>query len=542
MKNKQYPYYQVVQVNNLKEMVNYAAEKYSDNPAFSFKRNNKKIKISYRQFKSDVDALGTYFYNKGFSNTNFAVIGENSYEWILTYFSAVNSGNVIVPLDKELPVVDIRNLIEDSRAEVLVYSDNNSTVADFMKSSNTSIKYFINMNDIMDLLKLGYESIKNGEKSIVNYIVNDKSTAAIMYTSGTTGIAKGVVLSHIGIANGATACLMNAKIVGTNILVLPLHHVFGSIAVTCTMLHNGNEVFINSNLQNFLADLQEFKPHNLFLVPLFIETFYKKIWDGIDKKGKTTAVNKLIRVSNMLLKIGIDVRRVFFKSIHKAFGGNLRLILSGGAPIDKKYMQGFRDFGINVLNGYGLTECSGVVSVTRNYHYLDGSVGLVLPCCEVRIFEPNESGHGEIFVKGNNIMLGYHNSKEATEEVFDGEWFKTGDIGYLDKDNFLHLSGRKKNVIVLNNGKNVYPEEVEFALLKYIDYIKEVVIFADNNIIIAEVFLDIENYPDCVSLINNDVIKLNKNLPPYMNIGKIITRDTEFTKTTTKKIKRSYND
>jgi len=542
MKNKNYPLYENEQVNSLKELVNRSAKKYSDKPAFTFERDTKSIKVSFRQFKKDADSLGTYFYSKNIRNVKFAVIGENSYEWILTYFSVVNSGNIIVPLDKELQSEDLKNLIEDSGAEVLVFSDTFSNFAEYIKNNINSVKYFINMQDLLEFIEDGSKLINNGERTIINYKVENKAPAVIMYTSGTTGVAKGVILSHIGIAHGTVACLMNTKIIGSNILVLPLHHVFGSIAVVCTMLHNGSEVLINSGLPKFLLDMEEFKPDNLFLVPLFIETFYKRIWDGAAKQGKEKLLKKLISISNALLKIGIDARRLLFKSVLKAFGGDLKLILSGGAPIDAKYMQGLRDFGINILNGYGLTECSGVISVTRNNYYRDGSVGLVLPCCEVKIADPDESGYGEIYVKGNNVMLGYHNSEQATEEAFDGDWFKTGDLGYMDEDGFLYVSGRKKNLIVLSNGRNVYPEEVEFALLKHISYIKETVVYAKDNKIVAEVFLDIENHPDCVSSIDNDVVELNRLLPPYMNIGKTEIRDTEFPKTTTKKIKRRYDD
>jgi len=542
MKNKDYPLYENEQVNSLKELINRSAKKYADKSAFSYERDNKAIKVSFRQFKMDVDSLGTFFLEQKYIKIKFAVIGENSYEWILSYFSVVNSGNIIVPLDRELQYGDLKNLIEDSGAIVLIYSDAFTNFADYMKNNNNSIKNYINMQDFPNFIKDGNSLINSGERTILDYEIDNKTLAVIMYTSGTTGVAKGVMLSHIGIAHGTVACLMNTKIVGSNILVLPLHHVFGSIAVVCTMLQNGSEVLINSGLPKFLSDMEKFKPDNLFLVPLFIETFYKRIWDGAAKQGKEGLLKKLIKISNALLKIGIDARRLLFKSVLKAFGGNLKLILSGGAPIDAKYMQGLRDFGVNILNGYGLTECSGVISVTRNNYYRDGSVGLVLPCCEVKIADPDENGHGEIYVKGNNVMLGYHNSEQATKEAFDGDWFKTGDLGYMDEDGFLYVSGRKKNLIVLSNGRNVYPEEIEFALLKHIYYIKETVVYAKDNKIVAEVFLDIENHPDCVSIIDNDVIELNRLLPPYMNIGKAEIRDTEFPKTTTKKIKRRYDE
>jgi long-chain acyl-CoA synthetase len=412
MKNKNYPLYLVEQVDDLQELINHAAEKYGDNPAFTFEQDKKTVSISYRKFKADIEALGTALLNAGVKNTKVAVIGENSYEWILTYFATVNSGNVIVPLDRELPAVDIKNLIDTSGAEVLVHSEGYSHIAEYLTDNGVNIRHYICMVKLPDMIKNGCALIQQGDNSMKGFRVDNKALAVLLYTSGTTGMAKGVMLTHIGLARGTAACLMNARIIGSNILVMPLHHVFGSVAVVCTMLFNGNEIFINSNLMNFLTDLQKFKPDNLFVVPLFIETFYKKIWSGAKEKGKDGLLRKMITVSNFLLKIGINVRRRLFKSVLDAFGGNLKLLLSGGAPIDAKYMQGLRDFGINILNGYGLTECSGVVSVTRNHYYRDGSIGLVLPCCEVKISEPDENDHGEICVKGDNVMLGYYNNEQ----------------------------------------------------------------------------------------------------------------------------------
>ncbi|MCL2603343.1 MAG: AMP-binding protein [Defluviitaleaceae bacterium] len=542
MKNKSYPYYETESINDLKELIYLSAEKYSDKPAFTFERKKEVKSISYNQFKSDMFALGTALFDLRLRGANIAVIGENSYEWILTYFAVVNSGNIIVPLDKELTASDIQNLLNDSGAEAIVYSDSYSDIIGNIKESDSKINQFINMESISELIKKGDSLIKQGEKAVVDYTIDNKAIAAIIYTSGTTGISKGVMLSHFNFACNTVAACQHVGIFGSNMLVLPIHHTFGFTAGVCAMLLKGSEIFINSSLKNVLSDLGKFKPCNMFLVPLFVETFYKKIWSGAKEKGKEELLKKLIKISKALLKIGIDVRRVLFKSVLKAFGGNLKLIVSGGAPIDEKYIDGLRCFGINVLNGYGITECSPIVAVNRNSHYKSGSVGQVLPCCEVKISEPNENGHGEILVKGDIVMLGYYKNEQATEDAFYGEWFKTGDIGYLDKNNFLFISGRKKNLIILNNGKNIYPEELEFVLLDYIPYIKEVVVYADDNVIVAELFLDIEIEPNYAERLDNDIVELNRKLAVYMNIGKVVIRDTEFPKTTTKKIKRQYND
>jgi long-chain acyl-CoA synthetase len=539
MHNEQYPLYEVDHVNNLKELVNHTAEKYGNKPAFTYERRKETISVSYNQFKSDVNALGAEFHFTDLINVKIAVIGENSYEWILTYFAVVNSGSVIVPLDKELPAAEIKDLIDDSGVAVFVHSDEYSDIANYLKENGSLIKEYINMEDYPEMIKRGEMLIRSCEYSAVDYVIDNYDMTALLYTSGTTGSAKGVMLSHIGLARDAYAASQNVLIFGSNLFVLPLHHSFGFIVI-CAMILQGSETYINASLRNLLTDMEKFKPKIMFLVPLFVETFYKKIWDGAKKQEKDKLLEKLIGISNGLMRIGIDTRRLLFKSVLRAFGGNLKLLVSGGAPLDVKYVQGLRDFGINVLNGYGITECSPIVSVHRNNYYRDGSIGIVLSCCEVKILNPDDAGHGEICVKGEIVMLGYYNNEQATKEAFDGEWFKTGDIGYLDKDGFLYISGRIKNLIILNNGKNVYPEELEFELLNHIPYIKEAVVYAEDNNIVAEVFLDTESVPGCADNLSRDIVEFNKTQAPYKNIGRTVIRDTEFPKTTTKKIKRQY--
>ena len=541
MKNKNYPLNQVEQISNLKELVNLTAEKYSDNPAFTFAREKETVTVSYRQFKSDVEALGTALFDLGIQDKKVALIGENSYEWILTYFAAANGGNIIVPLDRELMAPDAYALINSSGADVFVYSEEYSDIAEYLKEHDSGSLLYINMDSFTEYIVKGKELIKQGKNEMVGYVLDDHKLAALLYTSGTTGTAKGVMLSHFNLARDTVASCQLVKIKGSNLLVLPLHHSFGFTGCVLYMMLSGSEIIINQSLKRILDDFVEFKPYNVFLVPLFVETFYKKIWDSAKSQGKDKLLKTLIKVSNALLKAGIDLRRKLFKSVLHAFGGNLELIITGGAPIDAKYIKGLRDFGITTLNGYGITECSPVVSVSRNHYFRDDSIGYVYPCCEVKILEPDENGNGEICVKGDNVMLGYYNNEEATREAFDGEWFKTGDIGSLDKDGFLYISGRKKNVIILSNGKNVYPEELEFALINYVPYIKEAVVYAESDEIFAEVYLDSENEPDCASRLANDIVEFNRTLPAYMNISKAVARDTEFPKTTTKKIKRQYS-
>jgi len=289
-----------------------------------------------------------------------------------------------------------------------------SDIAKFLKENKASIEHYINTKDFPKLIKQGKMQIGQGNNSIFNYEVNNNALAALLYTSGTTGSAKGVMLTHIGLAQNAVTACEYVGIFGSNMLVLPLHHVFGFVAGVCAMLLKGSEIFINSSLKRISLDLVEFSPCNMFLVPLFVETFYNKIWDGAKKQGKDDLLRKLIKISNGLMKFRIDVRRLLFKSVLKSFGGKLKLIVSGGAPLDVKYVQGLRDLGILVLNGYGITECSPIVSVNRNKYYRDGSIGSVLSCCEVKIANPDENGNGEICVKGDIVMLGYYNNEQAS--------------------------------------------------------------------------------------------------------------------------------
>lgn len=521
MKNQNYPLYEFERFSNLNELVNFAADKYSDKPAFVFERGEETISISYCQFKDEVESLATALSNIGLNNGKVALVGENSYEWILAYFAVVNSGNVIVPLDKELPAEDIKYLIEHSGAEMFIFSDAFSDVANYLQENGTNIPYHINMNKLPELIKQGESAKKenNITKTVINEI-NNEALAAIMYTSGTTGTSKGVMLSHKNIASDTVAVCQSVFFPDKSLLVLPLHHIAGFVGVLC-MFAYGSRIAINLSLKTLAKDFNRYKPGIMVLVPLFVETFYKQI---MALAAKNNDGDGLIKTANQV------------------FGGNLEYIICGAAPLDEKYVKGYLDLGITILNVYGLTECSGAISINRNHYFNAASVGRIIPFCDVKISNPDEDGNGEIYAKGDIVMLGYYKNEQASKETFDGEWFKTGDIGHMDNDGFLYVSGRKKNLIILSNGKNVYPEEIESALLKHISYAREVVIYAKNDEIVAEVFLDTENSPDCALQLNDDIIEFNRTLPIYKNIARTVVRDTEFPKTTTKKIKRQYKD
>lgn len=542
MKNKSYPLYDVRRITNIRQLIDFRADETGDTVVFAWaKGKQKQTEITYSQLKAQTEALGTAFFDMNIQNARVAILGENSYNWLIAFFAVINGNNVAVPIDKELSSDMIENLICDSECTVLVYSDTYSDIAEKLVKK-LSVK-FINMNELASLIRQGDELISSGNKDYVSHNVDEEATAVIVYTSGTTGVSKGVMLTHKNIALDTYSACCNCKFYGNTLLVLPLHHTFGLVAgVFVTMLY-GYSIYINTSLRNLSSDLLKVKPQSLFLVPLFVETLYKNIWNTAEQKGKTQALKMLIKISNVLLAIGIDLRRKLFKPVLSAFGGELDTIICGGAALNPKYIQGFRDFGINLLNGYGITECSPVVSVNRNEFYKDGSVGQILNECTVKIDEPDQNGDGEVCVKGSIVMQGYYNMESETNAVLSNGWFHTGDIGHIDDDNFLYITGRKKNLIILSNGENVPPEELE-ALLQNIALVNEVVVYEKEHRIYAEIYPDTQyaeknSITDIEEVINSEVMQINKTLPKFKQINSVKLRDTEFDKTTTKKIKRN---
>lgn len=545
MRNSVYPYYEVAEYSNLKELLEYASKKYKDKIAFKFSYKKQEIEKTYKTFYKEACLLGNKIDSICRENEKIGVIGENSYEWILTYMATTISGNIIVPIDKDLEFEDVETIIKEADIKVLFYSN---TYADYIErlvqktkvnidtngsDSNTDgltdIK-FINFKDINECIEEG-KWIKRKNKEIKSEML-----ATIIFTSGTTGKPKGVMLTHKNLCEDVRISSMQLLITGDSVLVLPLHHTFSFTANVLCMFNIGHTICIPSSLKRIDETLKKYSPQTMFLVPMLVEAFYNKIWKNIRETKKYYLVKLLLCISNLLYAIGIDLRRIFFKQIIEAFGGKLDLIISGGAALDPKYVKAFRSFGIELLNGYGITECSPIISVNRNKYYRDGSVGTILKDVDIKIDD------GEILVKSDIVMKGYFNNEELTAEVMKDGYFKTGDIGYLDKDGFLFITGRKKNVIILENGKNIYPEELE-GKLALIKEIKEVVVYEKEGKITAEIFPDFEVIHQDEKL-EVDIQKLidnfNKKLPQYKKIQNIILRDKEFEKTTTKKIKRSY--
>lgn len=525
-KNKIYPYYDAPLINDLRELVEYCVNTHSEKVAFHWLENkNEKFK-TYKEVNDDITALGEYFINQGYKGKHIAVIGENSYNWIITYFATVNSGNVIVPIDKECTKEDVKYFVEQGDAEILVHSDDYTEEAEF-----SSCPLLINMKKFDEILAKGRELLVSGKKEFKNLEIDRNKMCTLVFTSGTTAEPKGVMLSQRNIGTNSISVVKSVKLPDSALLMLPLNHTYGVIATTSAMV-SGCKIFINSSLRRLAEDVKYAKPKYIPTVPLVGEVFYKNIWSAIRASGKESLIKKMVPISNGLRKMGIDIRRKVFKQIIDGLGGELELIVTGGAPNHEESIVGLTSFGIQVVACYGISECSPSVSSMRNDHYDPASVGNSLYNVEIKLSEENE-----IMVKGTGVFLGYYKNEEATKAVMEDGWFKTGDIGEL-RDGFLYVTGRMKNLIVLSNGKNVSPEELEKEIIKNVSNINEVIVYANGDEIIAEIYVA-EATDEMKETIKNEIFALNRSLPAFKHIANVIFRNSEFEKTTTKKIKRT---
>ncbi len=517
--------------------------------AFKYKKGDNTdniVQVTYNEFSADTENLGAALTQDGFCASHIACIGENSYKWIVTYLTVLKSAGVFVPIDKELPAADIINIINESESNVVFYAKKHEEVLKANKDKMPLVKCFIGFEkDDDEVLFKSYDRYieygKTCDKDKYDIAENNsESLKLLVYTSGTTGISKGVMLSERNLVSSVYYGMQVSRVYDTCLSVLPYHHTYESVSGILVSLHNHSTICINDSLKNVLKNLQLYKPSYIYLVPAFAEVFYSNIIKTIKKQGKEKAFNKLIKVSNRLRKVGIDMRKVFFKKIHANFGGRLIKIVTGGAPIRAEIGKFFDDIGINLINGYGITECSPLVSANNDFFNDWNTAGIKLPCIEWRIDSPNSEGIGEICVKGDIVMMGYYKQPEKTAEVLKDGWFYTGDYGYLNKYDQLVITGRKKNIIVLNNGKNIYPEEIE-SYIQGIEYVTEVIVrgikneYGHDASLLAEVFLSEEKTEKDVLA---DIREVLKDLPSYKSISKVVIRTEEFPKTTSKKIKR----
>ena len=534
MKNGTYPYYDIPDLWTLRELVANGREKGPDTTAF-YKGENNDIPLSFSEVSGIIEELGTFLLDQGFSGDNITILGDNSTEWVLSYFAVTNTGNIAVPMDTGLKSDELAELAEDSECRALFCSDKYRKTAEKITDRCPDVKLF-RIEDVYVYAGEGRSLIESGDDSFGRTEIGRDDLACIVYTSGTSGKKKGVMLTHGNLASDVVAACRCVE--GDNSqLLLPLHHTFSWASAMLAAFVYIKDLHISGNLRHILRDFRTNRPQNVSAVPMMADLLYKGVWNNAKKTGQERKLKRGIGLSRFLMKLGIDKRRELFAQVHENFGGRLEIMICGGAALDPELQQGLHDLGIEVLNGYGITECSPIVSVNRNHDYRFGSVGKPLPCNKVKIDCPDENGIGEILVSGSNVMKGYYKDTEATAEAFDGEWFRTGDYGRLDEDGFLYITGRKKNLIILANGENISPEELEEKLLR-IEYVDEVVVYEDDNTITAEFYLNEKDHPDARSRIDADVKKFNKTVSKSRNIGKIKLRDEPFEKTTTMKIKR----
>ncbi len=524
MKNKKYPYNDVPQISDFKAFVEYCGTEYSDRIAFRWLEKKIEKTKTYKEFREDVEALATCFISRGYERAHIAIIGETCYELILSYFAIINSNNIVVPLAKESTVEDLKYLYENSDSSVIVHTNSYSEEA-----QSVGCDMLINTKDINTLLEEGRNLIALGNDSYNNVVIDKDALAILLYTSGTTGFPKGVMISHGGLIFDIAATLKNVSFPDSHFLMLPLHHILAFGAGVVLPMFDGSEIFICSSMKNLVKEMQYAKPKCIPCVPLILETFYKKIQESLKNSGKEKTIQTLIKVSNALLKAGIDVRRQLFKKIIDALGGNLEVVLVGGAHVNEKLITDFTAFGVSVITGYGATELASAVTM-RNKHFDPECVGSVNPGIELRLVD------GEIQLKGPALFLGYYKNEEATREAFDGEWFKTGDLGEI-RDDMVAIVGRIKNLIILPNGENVSPEELEAKLMDNISNITEIIVKELDGVIAAEIYSkDSDN--DVKEKIEKGIFEYNKNLPPYKQICKVVFRNEEFPRTSSNKIKR----
>ena len=562
-RKKAYPLYETTVFRDFRVMVEQSAQNFPDRPAISYKlnpRDKETQSVTYLQAKNDIRDLGTEEISLGLRDKKVAIVGGASCGWVYTYFSLMAIGAVTVPLDKEMPAPDLAATIERASCYAIFYGAEIAGKLDYLKE-NTKAELYVCMNGdplkegdlaLASLIEAGGKKFAEGDNSYYDYEIDPDRLATIVFTSGTTGKGKGVMLSQTNIVTDMTQGMYLFDITPKTLNVLPPHHTFGSTVNYVGHYAQGSEIYITSGIKYLLNELKEQQPTHLVLVPLFVETLYRRIWataekNGIDKKLKTG-----MKLSAALRKIGIDKRRSIFAQVHETFGGKLQMIICGGAALNQDIIDFFDAIGITVLNGYGITECAPLVSCNRNEWQKNGSVGLPIIGEEVRIFEPDANGEGEICVKGPNVMMGYYEEPEATAAVIDEDgFFHTGDYGKLDEDGWLFITGRKKNLIIFSNGKNVYPEEIETEISR-IRGVLEVVVYAgeskqnpEREVIVAEIFPDYEQLKndgvvDVKEYFDEHVKVANTHMAPYKKVGLVKIRKEEFIKNTSRKITR-YN-
>lgn len=557
-----------VEITDLKDMLEKSGKMYADRPAYKFKTKKQgefRI-ITHKEFRDDIKALGTALVDLGLQGKRVAVISDNRYEWGMAYLAVATGVGIIVPLDKSLPDNEIESLIKRSEVEAIFYSDKyDKIMKKIREAGQTNLKFYISMDLKEDkkevlaqksLIEKGKELIEKGDRRFLDAKIDPEEMSFMLFTSGTTAMSKAVMLSQKNICTNLMdiASVIELKPEDTMLSFLPLHHTFECTVGFLYPIYCGASIAFCEGIRHIADNIKEYEITAMISVPILYENMYKKVIKGIEKKGKLEAVKRGIKISNTLLKFRIDMRKEIFKEIHETLGGKVRLFVSGGAALDEETERGFNDLGFKIYQGYGLTETSPVIAAGNDKYVKLGSIGKVFPSVEAKIINKNDQGIGELVVKAPSVMLGYYNNEEETQKVLDKEgWFHTGDLGYFDKDGYLFIAGRMKNVIVLKNGKNVYPEELE-AVINKIEGITESFVYgkADEQDpsdvkVCAKLVYDkdlikkaygVKGKEDIKEALWERVKEINKSMPTYKYIKEITITEEELVKTTTQKIKR----
>lgn len=565
---KNIPLYDVRQIHDLRDMLNGSADLFGDKTAFLVKRQEggPYEPIGFRQFKNDVDALGTAFISLGLQNGRVAIVGENRYEWAVTYLATVNGTGTVVPLDKEIPFSELESLVQRAKVDAIVFSEAKAKDIAGLRAGLKEGCKLISMDLAADsdgilswsaLIEQGRRQLTEGDKSFLEAPIDADVMRILLFTSGTTDKSKAVMLSHRNICWDLMdmCAMLYIDSEDTFLSVLPLHHTYECTCGFLCQVYRGCTIAYCEGLRHILKNLKEAKVTMMNCVPLILESMHRRIWDQAAKDPALLKKLKTgIKISNLLRVVGIDKRRTLFAKVHEGFGGHLRMLISGGAAIDPIVVKGLQDLGIHCVQGYGLTECSPIIALNRNCDFKNDAAGLPVPHAEIKIFEADDTGVGEIIARGPNIMLGYYENEEATNACLIDGWFHTGDLGFIDKDGFVHITGRKKNVIVTKNGKNIYPEEIEY-LLGRSPLVQESMVYGraaagDGELeVAAEIFPNMEKMIEHLgeekpsddkiyAAIDEVVRSVNKELALYKYIRYFTVREEEFVKTTTKKIIR----
>jgi long-chain acyl-CoA synthetase len=560
---KNYPTYEVPKISSIQDMLLRSAKEYPNKIALEDLVKNPISNVTHKQLYDNVIKFGKALFSIGLKERDhIAVISENRVQWAITYLTTMCFNMVIVPIDKGLNQNEILNIIHESGAKAIVFSDSFEPLMLEERDSLLNLKYYINMDSTNEHNGIySMPGIIEKQDSLITNLpaINPEEMAEIIFTSGSLGRAKGVMLTQKNIASNLMAMTSMIKIGSEDrfLSVLPIHHKYECTCGLLCPLYVGASAHYARSLKTVVDDLQKVKATILLGVPLLYDKMFKKIYKGIEEdKVKSKVVPPLVKITNIVEKFGWKgSKKIVFKELHNKFGGHIRLFIAGGAAPDPKVAKGLREFGFNFVQGYGLTETSPILALNRLYSFKDNAAGLPLPGIQIKINNPDDHGAGEIYIKGDSVMLGYYKNEKLTKDAFDNGWFKTGDIGSFDEDGFLHINGRQKNVIISKNGENVFPEEIE-DILNRSPFVQECMVYGEQDekhteIIAVQIVSDAEAFieyseknqititPELVNNIISEAVKeTNKELPAFKQIRKFYIRESEFEKTTTQKIKR----